>query len=267
MFDEDFKIDKSNVLMLLITLGILIVLIIVSLILINSLSKPVEDLPDLEVTKGRTSTLSSRTKSTTTTTTTKVTTTRAPGSPYYDIDVDSLLQEEILTKEKILRKDAEEIIGILYEFANRFYNLSDNSLIDVEYTINNVLLNDNDVIVIDGNRYGIIYDYEKLIDKLIASDRQYVLNHISYNNIDVFVKQDGNTYRLENKIGDVYPILASLSVDKFSSTEIHGFVRYYMSDYAEQGHTSPVYKQTKFNLKFEDGRWKISEYIYPAFEG
>lgn len=267
MFDEDFKIDKSNVIMLLVTLIILVILIIVSICAIVSLSKPIKDLPDLEITRGRTSTISQKPTTTTTIPTTKVTTTRKAGSPYYDIDVDAILNEEILTKEKILRSDAEEILKVLYEYANKFYNIADNSLIDSEYTLNHVLDGDKDVLTIDSDRYVMVYDYSNLVDKLIVSESHYMVTYVKYDGSYVFIKENGSYYRLENKIGNVYPVLASINVKSFNSSRIEGVVRYYMSDYLEQGHTAPVYKESTIVLRFTNDRWKIYSYIFPTYEG
>ena len=39
-----------------------------------------------------------------------------------------------------------------------------------------------------------------------------------------------------------------------------------MSDYVEQGSMTPIYKETAITIAFEDGRWKIKDYVFPSYD-
>lgn len=266
MFDEDFEINKSNIVVLIITIIILIALIVTGIFLINTLNTPVEGLPDLEITKGRTSTLHPMTTTTTTTTTTVVTTTRPLKSPYYDVDVKSLLNDPLLVDDSLNREEATKIFNTLYNVSNSVFNISDNSLLDIDTVVKHAKPKEKDMIVINGSKYGEIYNYNGIMEKLFDSSGFYLINKYTYKGEKIIVEKDGKYYRLENKLGNSVPVIASTSIKTFTQYRIDGVVRYYMADYKDQGLSSPVYKEMNITLLYNNGRWRIREYNFPSYE-
>lgn len=266
MFDEDFKLNKSNILMIIITAISIIILIVMIILLIISFSNPVSDLPTLEISQGKTSTVSPRTTTTTTTTETTTTTTAPLKSPYYTVNVSSLLSNELFTKSKLTRSEAEEVAKEIYEVANAFYNISDNSLLNINLVINHAKSSESDKITQDGNNYGQVYNYDELVDKLVIDSYKYSLLNIKYDNNLIFIQKNNKYYRLENKLDEVYPVFVSLTVSTYNEYQINCEVRYYLSNYLETGATSPVYKVSNLTLAFENNRWKIKEYKFPLYE-
>jgi hypothetical protein len=133
---EKFKMNKSNVIMLVITSILFIILLVVSVMLGVSLKKPNQGLPSLNITQGRYTTRSTTAGTgTTTTTTTKV---RRESSPYYEVDVDSLLNDEIYKKRELSREEALKVGQGLFEVVNPLYDFTDNSLFDTEAVVNSV---------------------------------------------------------------------------------------------------------------------------------
>lgn len=264
--DEDkFILSKSNIVMIIITSILFILTIIMSVFLYKSLSNEVKSLPDLETTQGRTSTVSSRTTTilTTTTTTTKFVPT---SSPYYIINVDDILNDEILLKKDITKEDAISISSIMFEFLNKFYNISDDSLFDISSVIKNSKDNELDKCVYKNNNYGEIYNAKEIIDKAYIKSRQFQIYGYKYNGAVVIYENNKKYYRLENSIDKVDLILASVTVEKYSSEKITANIRYYLSNYKEEGYTSPVYKSVSLELMYDSNRWKTYNYDFPLYK-
>lgn len=266
MFDEDFRINKTNIIVLIITIIILVVLIFTSICLINTLNTPVEGLPDLEITKGRTSTLHPTTTTTTTTTTTVKTTTRALKSPYYNVDVNKILSDPLLVDDSLNREEATTVFNTLYNFANSFFNISDDSLLDITTVVNHAKKNEKDMIVINNSKYGEIYNYDKIVEKMFDPSGLYLITKYTYKGEKVITEKDGKYYRLENKLGNSVPVVASTAIKTFTQYRIDGVVRYYMADYKDQGLSSPVYKELNITLLYNNGRWRIRDYNFPGYE-
>ena len=161
--DEDkFVLNKSNIVMIIITSVLLIISIVLGFFLYKSLRNEVKALPDLETTLGRTSTISKRT--TTIETTTTVTTTIPPDkSPYYKVDVNNILTDEILTKENISRDDAKKIVEVMFDFLNKFYNMGDDSLFNITDVIKFAHEGETDKITYKDATYGEIYQGKEII--------------------------------------------------------------------------------------------------------
>lgn len=266
MFDEDFEISKSNIIFLVITIIILIATIATGVVLINTLNTPVEGLPDLDITKGRTSTLHPTTTTTTTTTTTKLTTTRPLKSPYYDLSANMVLTEPLLVDDSLNREEATTVFNTLYNTANSFFNISDNSLLDIDTVVKHAKKNEKDMIIINGSKYGEIYNYNGVIDKLFDPSGLYLVTKYTYKGEKIIIEKDGKYYRLENKLGNSIPVIASTAIKTFTQYRIDGVVRYYMADYKEQGLSSPVYKEMNITLLYNNGRWRIRDYNFPGYE-
>lgn len=264
MEEDKFKLNRSNIIFIVIFSILLIILIVVSVLLYRSFSKPIEGIPDLDITHGRTSTVSTM-STTMTTTTTTTTTTKALSSPYYTIDVDSILNSDLLTKQDLTRSEVTEVAQELYDFANKFYNINDNSLFDIKTTVQNAKSNEKDKIVIDGHNYGQMYNFEAIENKAFNSDMAYKIFDVEYDGVPVIIENDGSYYRLEGSDSDIYPIFASISLSSYNQREIQANISYYMSNYREDGYTAPVYKSVTITLRYDE-RWQIYSYEFPLYE-
>lgn len=263
MDDETFKINKSNILFIVIDV-VIFALVIVSIVLLVNSFKDESDLPDLEVTKSRTSTSVLRTTTEYVPPTTTTTARRELNSPYYNVDVNNLLTDEILKKNDLTNEEALEVMKTLYSTVDKIFNTSDNSLLDIATTLEYVKAGENDVITVNDNKYGIIYNSDALLKKCFSN--YFMINEIGkykYNNNRLFIKRNDNYYRLENKLGDVHVEISEFVITNNYSGHIEANMRYYKSNYKEMGYSSPVYQLMVFKATYELGRWKISEIDYP----
>lgn len=265
MEDEKFKLNKNNYIFIGIVSILTIILIIIGICLYKSFSEPIDSLPVLDVTVGRTSTVAPTTTKVTTTTTT-TTTMRPLKSPYYHVDNSKLINNEILAKEKITRDDAIKIVELLYTYANNLFNIADNTLYNTAAVMAFAKDNETDKITENDNNYAELYNFSNDIEKLIVSYMHYSLVDIKYNDIPIFIKENNKYYRLENKGLTSFPIFVSVTLDNFNNSEIKAKVRYYLSDYLSSGATAPVYKSSDIVLRFEKTNWKIYSYNFPLYK-
>lgn len=264
--DEDkFKLDRSNIIFIIITGILVIALVVVAIMLSISLSKPIDDLPELEVTRKKTSTVSRVTTSKTISTTT-TTTKRIMESPYYETDVDALFDQELLLKSNLNRNEATKLLEQFYMFTNKLYNTNDNSLFDIKTVIDYAKKNEFDKIVVNNHNYGELYDLDTIIKKYMHILVRNNLPYVEYNGTKIFIKEKNKYYRLEalDKTGSL--IFDRVMVDSYNSKKITGSVTYYMSNYKEEGFTAPVYKTVNLVLEFDETNWKLREYKYPLYK-
>lgn len=263
MNDDRFKLNKSNIILIIIDIVIFILVILSVILLVNSF-KDESNLPDLEVIKMRTSTSVKRTTTEYVPPTTTTTARRNLTSPYYDVNVDSILTEEILKKNAVSNEEALEIMKTLYNTVDKIFNTSDNSLLDIATTIEYAKDGEIDSILVDNNKYGIIYNSENLFKKCFSN--YFLVNEVSkykYNNNRLFVKRDNNYYRIEDKLGDVKLEVTDFVITQNYTGHIEANMRYYKSNYKEMGYSSPVYQMMHYRATYELGRWKIAEIDYP----
>lgn len=263
MDDEKFRLSKSNIIVLIVDIVIFILVIVSIVLLVNSFEDE-SDLPILDVTKGRTSTSHERTTTEETTTTTTTTTRRNLNSPYYEVNVDTFLTDELLTKSNVSNEEALEIMKILYNGVDKIFNTSDNTLLDIATTIEYVKDGEKDVITSDDMKYGIIYNGETLLKKCFSS--YFLYNEIGkykINNKKLFLKRGDDYYRIENTLGDVEIVVNDFVVTNKLSNSISANMRYYKSNYKEMGYSAPVYQMMSYRATFELGRWKLVEINYP----
>lgn len=263
MDDDRFRLDKINIILIIIDV-IIFLLLVVSIVLLVDSFKDESTLPDLDVTRERTSTSVKRTTTEYVPPTTTTTTRRNLVSPYYDVNVDSLLTEELLTKESVTNEEALTIMKELFTTVDKIFNISDNSLLDIATALEYAKTGEMDAITYEDKRYGVIYNSDALFKKCFSN--YFLLNEIGkyrYNQKRLFLKRDNNYYRLESDNKNV-----SLEINEFIITNngygtINANMRYYKSNYKEMGYSSPVYQLMSFKATFERGRWKISEISYP----
>ncbi len=265
MDDEKFKLNKSNIIFMVIDI-VLFILVVISFIFLAKSFGEESLLPDLEITQDRTSTKSPRTTTTSTTTTTVPATKKSLNSPYYNLDPNTLLTSELLTKKELSKDEAMEVMTLLYETGSKVFNTTDNSLLDIATTIEYAKEGEIDKVVIDDVNYGIVYNGNDLLKKLFTNSYLYALNNQRIKGKSVFKVKNNNYYRMENKLSDVELVIVNKNIDFYSTASITANITYYKSNYKEEGYTSPVYKKFIFEAFYEENRWKLSEFKFPLLD-
>lgn len=262
--DEKLVLNLSNIVMIIITVIMIIILIIVSISLNKSVHREVNKLPELTTTQGRLKTTSTtiKTTKTTTTTTKKIN----KNSPYYDISVKSLLNDDIYSKNNLNDEEAKNVLKGLLNITNNFYCISDYSLFDSEAVLKGVKDGENDVIIYDNHKYIELYEFDEFINKFFDKRFMYNLENIKYNNNKILIEENNKYYRIENILGNIKPIFNDINITYNHEGIIKSQIRYYHSNYLDLGYTSPDYKLTDFELRYVDNRWKVDSYAYPLYE-
>lgn len=258
-------INKTNKILIIVIVALIIINAIAGFFLVNSYNDNNLDLPDLEVTQGKTSTKRSTVKTTptTTTTTTKVVNLN---SPYYNIDVNSILNTDLLTKQNLTREEASELIKLFVETSNKIFDTSNNELLDIQTTIQYAKDGEKDRVEINGEKYGIIYNSTELFEKLYTNQFIKKLKFYKNNNSLVFYTDNVDYYRIENKFGSQKIDIVSYELKDVFASEITGGYTFYKSTYKEDGYSSPVYQKATIKLLYQSGGWKINDYKYPLFD-
>ncbi len=167
MDDEKFRLSKLNIIFLVVDIIIFILTIVSVVFLVNSF-KEENELPNLEVTRERTSTTNTTTTTEYVPSTTTTTTRRNLNSPYYEVNASTILNEELLKKKELTKEEALIVMKTLYETVDKIFNISDNSLLDIATTIEYVKEGEKDVITFEDNKYGIIYNSDELLKKCFS---------------------------------------------------------------------------------------------------
>ena len=260
---ERFKLSKSNVIMIFITLFIVFILSLVSFLLYQSLQKPNKGLPQLNVTQGR-STTESTTPSTrpSTTTTSRVIRT---SSPYYDLKVDELLNDSLYTQYDLKKDQALEVGKAMVDLFHALYDISDYSVFDTEGVILGAKDGETDKIVRNNISYGELYNFDEFSKKFISNQSRRDLLTFTINEDPVFLFENDKYYRMtDNTLVNMIEFV-DVSLVSATQTVITLNVRYYNKNYKDLGYTSPNYKTTTFTLTY-DSRWKVKSYRYPLYD-
>ena len=261
---EKFHLNKSNVIMLIITFILLVILIVVSVMLAISLKSENQGLPKLNITSGRYTTRETTlpTVTTTETTTKKVIT----DSPYYEVNVDELFKDDIYTKrDGLTREEALNIGSKMFDYINSLYDITDYSVFELDSIKNNVKPGEQDLIAKDNIEYGELYNFDKILDKLFIKQVRNNVYNIKYDNKGIIIKENDKYYRALNFIGESPIVIVDKELLDYTAYQITLRVKYYNRNYKELGYTAPNYTSTNFVLKYED-RWKVSQYIYPLYK-
>lgn len=263
MDDEKLKLNKLNIILIIIDVIIFFVVILSIVLLVNSF-KDEGEIPQLEVTKERTSTSNTTTTTEYVPTTTTTTTRRNLNSPYYSVDPESILTDSLFNKKDLTSEEALTVMKSLYETADKIFNISDNSLLDIATTIDYAKENEKDVVTFEEQKYGIIYNSDALLKRCFVN--RFLISDIydyRYNYKRLFIKRGDDYYRLENTLGNVLIVKQEFIIVNKSSSSIEANMRYYKSNYKEMGYSSPVYQIMNFRAVFEQNRWKLSDIDYP----
>ena len=260
---ERFKLSKSNVIMIFVTIIIVAILAFVSFLLYQSLQKPNKGLPQLNVTQGR-STTESTTPSTrpTTTTTSRVIRT---SSPYYELKVDELLKDDIYSKLEVNRDQALEIGKNMVDLLHSFYDITDFSVFDTEGVLLGAKDGEQDKIKKDGVEYAELYNFEAFQEKFFSKQSRRDLMSFTINGAPVFIKENDRYYRMtDTGLANLIEFVDT-SVSSVGNYSITLSIRYYNKNYKDLGYSSPNYKTTTMLLTY-DSRWKVKSYRYPLYD-
>ena len=260
---EKFKLNMSNIFMLLITGVLVAILVLVSLMLYKSIKKPTGGLPQLNITHGRGTTKSTlaSTYTTATTTSKKINT----ESPYYDLDVDSLLKDDIYSKRELTREEAFQVGNDILGVIHKLYDITDYTLFDTEAVVTGAKEGELDKFVNKDITYAQLYNLDKFLEKFYVKQSRKDLFNLKINNSNAFIHDNDRYYRMTNTKWSNLLEFVDTTLVSFSQTAITLNVRYYNKNYKDLGYTAPNYKTTQFVLGFDE-RWKVKTYRYPMYD-
>ena len=132
MLQDKFKLSKMNIVLIVLNVLLVTLVIVASIQLITSLKDTSHEIPDLETTVGKSSTREAD-ATTTTYSETTTTTTKKRGnetSPYYDIDLGSILDEELVTKQQLSQEEKVKLGAQYFKVLEGVYEGSDDDLIN-----------------------------------------------------------------------------------------------------------------------------------------
>ena len=266
MDDDKFRFTKTNIIMILITFGSLVVLGISILFFTKSFSNPVNPLPDLDITEGRTSTKQPRETTTETTTTTTTTTAAPTSSPYYRINSEDYISEELIKNMSLTKAEKLELAKQYFAFFMALYNTSDYSIFNTEAVFKNAKPGEKDVMEYKNHKYAEIYNGNALIKKYFTGNQRALFSGLTYDKVEIFHFEDDKVYRVENITSTGQPVFSTIELKNSSATTLTFDIKYYMSNYKEEGFTAPVYKNATIILKVKEDRWLIERFKYPSYE-
>ncbi|MCR5224298.1 MAG: hypothetical protein K6C11_04045 [Bacilli bacterium] len=261
---ERFKLNKSNIIMLVITSILLIIIIVVSVLLFKAVKKPASGLPTLNITEGRYTTQSTTASTATTSTTT--TKAKREASPYYEIKPEEYLTEELFTKQDLNKDEALKVAQQLFELTNKLYDITDNSLFDIDILLQSVKDGEKDMYIEKDTKYGELYNLQPFLDRFFVRQTRNMIFGYKVNNKYVFLREGDKVYRLSNIIGDAPLVIVDSSVQDYTPYNITLKIRYYNSNYKQMGYTAPNYSYVNFYIAYEDGRWKVKQYVSPIYD-
>lgn len=244
--EEQFKLNKTNVALIILTIGLLIIIGLLSIVLVIASQGGENNLPELEVIVDKTSTTNTRT----TTTTLRVIDTLQ--SPYYTYELDNVLPEEMYTSQAISIVDLTEIIKSLFNTSIKIIDIKDSSLLDVNRTLKYGKTSEKDIITVNGFRYVMIYDGEELLNKVFTKTSVEKIYKLTYKGRKVFIKNDDGVYRLEPSQTKTNPLKEVIAARTEDDQAIGDLVLF-------DGNL-------RVNILFEDNRWKLDTVTFPDYE-
>ena len=200
MLEDKFKFTRANIILIIINCILVIFVILASIQLIISLKSNEGEIPELKTTAGKSSTLSADATSSTTTESTTTTTKKVgnENSPYYDIDVYSILNKELVEKKDLTKDEKIELCKQYFKIYEGLLVPSDDDFVNVNHLISKAKPGEKDKITINGHDYGIIYDGDKLFKSIFSEN---VINRLR------LIKFDGvATIRYDYKENTYYKL-------------------------------------------------------------
>ena len=274
MLEDKFKLSKVNIMLIVVNVFLVIITLLAGIQLITSLKSSSNKIPDLETTAGKSSTREAD-ATTTTSEETTTTTTKKKGnetSPYYNLDLSSILSEDLVTN-KGLNKDEKMTLGKQYfKVLEGVFEGTDDDLINVSHILTKAKPGEIDKISVDGHDYGIIYNGKEFFKTIFTSRIIYnELEYFNYNGVKaIYLNSDGNYYKLAaTKQKKTYEITDYQFIPSANSNEYTFKALYYDTDYKERGLKKPETKSINIFMAYSStsGRWMIDSFNFPDLEG
>ena len=208
MLEDKFKLTRANITLIVINCILVVFVILAAVQLIFSLKDNSGEIPELKTTAGKSSTLVADGTSTTSIETTTTTTKKIgnENSPYYDIDIYSILNKDLLENENINKDEKIELGKQFFTILDGIVNPSNDDFINISYLLTKVKPGETDKINVNGKDYGIIYNGTNLMKSIMDAGAIEHIKKIKINEIPViyYNEQNKNYYKIsgDNKIND-----------------------------------------------------------------
>ena len=269
MLQDKFKLSKMNIILIILNVLLVILVIFASVQLITSLKDTSHLIPELETTAGKSSTREADATITTSSETT-TTSTKKQGnetSPYYNIDLGSILNEELVTKHNLTQEEKSSLGAMYFKVLEGIYEGSDDDLINVTYLLTKAKDGEKDKLTKNNRDYGIVYNGKELFNKIFTSTSIDLITYYKYDETPALIlNRDNNEYyKLGSLTGKKPYVVTSNQLEGIDNYSYKYKVIYYDADYKEQGNKTPVYKSATVTIKYSDldKRWKIDVFTFP----
>ncbi len=269
MLQDKFKLSKMNIFLIILNVLLVVLVIFAAVQLITSLKDTSHKIPDLETTAGKSSTREADATSTTSSETTTVSTKKVGNetSPYYNIDLGSILNEELVTKQILTQEEKTNLGAQYFKVLEGIFEGSDDDLINVTYLLTKAKDGEKDKLVRNDREYGIIYNGKELLSKIFTSSVFYSLTYYKYDETPALILTNDTQeyYKLGSKTGKKSYIVTSSQIEGIDNLNYRYKAIYYDVDYKEQGNKAPVYKNATVTIKYDSSikRWKIDYFTFP----
>lgn len=270
MLQDKFKLSKMNVILILLNVLLVILVIVAAVQLITSLKDTSHEIPDLETTAGKSSTREAD-ATTTTSSETTTTTTKKRGnetSPYYDIDLGSILNEELVTKKQLNQEEKSTLGAQFFKVLEGIYEGSDDDFINVTFLLTKAKDGEKDKLVKDNHEYGLVYNGKEVFKKIFDYNILYLIGN--YENEDkvrvlLYINDTDEYYKMGSTTGKKSYVVTNTQVVGTGSDTFKYKVIYYDADYKEKGNKSPVYESSEISIKYDSSikRWMIDNFSFP----
>ncbi len=265
MLEDKFKFTRANIVLIIINCILVIFVILAAVQLIIGLKNTGGEVPELKTTAGKSSTLSADATSTTTTEST-TTTTKKHGndsSPYYDIDVYSILNKELVEKQNLTRDEKVELGKEYFKIYEGLLVPSDDDFINVNHLLSKVKPGESDKITVNGHDYGIIYDGRNLFKSIFESDAIGKFDYVTFNNVSpIYVSIDNSSYyKLGGDTKKTY-VVNSYEYEKTSDNSYKVKILYTNTNTDSK---TPDYKSGYVSMKYNEDakKWKSDGFEFP----
>lgn len=263
MLEDKFKFTRANIVLIVINSILVIFVILASIQLIISLKSNEGEIPELKTTAGKSSTLSADATSTTTTESTTISTKKVgnDSSPYYDIDVYSIINKELVEKKDLTKDERIELGKQYFKIYEGLLVPSDDDFVNVNHLLSKVKAGESDKITVNGHDYGIIYNGQKIFESIFEADVLFRLNYIKFNDVSpLYINSSTSTYyKLGGDTKKSY-IVDSYEYRRTGENTFKVNVIYTLAD-----SKSKVYKTAYVGLKYNENekKWKSDSFEFP----
>ena len=263
MLEDKFKFTRANIILIVINCILVIFVILASIQLITSLKSNEGEIPELKTTAGKSSTLYADATSSTTTESTTTTTKKIgnESSPYYNIDVYSILNKELVEKKNLTQDEMIELGKEYFKIYEGLLVPSDDDFVNVNHLLSKAKPGEYDKVSVDGRDYGIIYDGENLLKSIFEYDVITKLEYVKINEVSPIYK-DINT-RNYYKLGG--STKKSYEVAQFSFQRVDTVTFRIKIIYKDVDVKNAAYESGYVSVRYNDNenKWKSSGFEFP----